>query len=60
MVELSLRDGIVKYVSRKYEEKGKEPSVREILREFNTYRVKLYSMFPEVLREICREARGAS
>jgi len=57
MVKLSLRDRVVEYVSRKYEEKGRVPSVREILREFNIYRVKLYSMFSGGLREICREAK---
>ena len=59
MVKLSLKDRLVEYVSRKYKEEGggRIPFVREILREFNIHRVKLYSMFPGGLREICREAR---
>jgi len=37
--------------------RGRIPSVREILREFNIHSVKLYSTFPGGLREICMETK---
>jgi len=57
MMELSLRAEIVEYVSRRYREKGRVPSVRQILREFGIYRALFYRMFPEGLEGLCREVR---
>ena len=54
---MSLRARIVEYVSRRYEEEGRVPSVRQILREFGIYRALFYQMFPEGLEELCRKAK---
>ena len=54
---LSLRARIVEYVSRRYREEGRVPSVRQILREFGIYRALFYRMFPDGLEGLCREAK---
>lgn len=50
------RDRIIEYVRRKYKERGRVPSIREILREFGIYRTLFYRIFPRGLREVCEEA----
>jgi len=50
------KEEIVEYVARTYREGGGVPSIRQILKQFSVCRARLYKLFPDGLKQICREA----